>query len=136
MIARNDRGLTVNQWEESGPGKFRFPGNWFPFTEGKLPFPPFPFLHKRCEVIDLKYDLSWVKKSADYIVVNFKDYVPPAEDDGWLVAHASWKGEGLLVSNNGLDFCLSTPHLDKNPDRAIPVDWIKIKLKVLPIWER
>jgi hypothetical protein len=105
-------------------------GGYFSFTPDSF------FLPKRCEVVDLKYELSWVKENADYIIVNYEDYIPPVEDDGWLIAQAKWKKEDLFIKDNKLNFCLNAPHLDKEPEKTIPIDWIEIMVKVPPIWER
>jgi hypothetical protein len=106
-------------------------------SSGYLSFTPESFfLPKRCEVVDLKYDLLWALQDVDYIMVNYGDYLPPIEDDGWLVTRALWKTEDLYISNNKLSFCLSAPHLNREPARSVPVDWIKITIKTLPIWKR
>lgn len=96
------------------------------------------FLPKRCEVVDLEYDLSWVRENADYMIIDYKDYAPPVEDNGWLVAQATWKREDLFIEDNKLSFCFNVPQLGQTEeqDRNIPVDWIEIKLKILPIWGR
>lgn len=107
--------------------------------DGYLSFTPDSFfLPKRCEVLDLKYDLSWVRENADYIIIDYEDYVAPVEDDGWLVAQASWNVEDLFIKDNELSFCFSVPHLTQTEgqDKTIPIDWIEISLKILPIWER
>ncbi len=105
--------------------------------DGYLSFTPDSFfLPKRCKVVDLKYDLSWVNENSDYIIVNYGDYASPVKDDGWLIAQASWRRRDLYIESSKLSFCFNTPHLDKEPARAIPVDWIEIELKTLPIWER
>ncbi|GAJ10965.1 unnamed protein product, partial [marine sediment metagenome] len=82
-----------------------------------------------------KYDLPWALQNVDYIVVNYGDYLPPVEDDGWLVAGATWK-KNLFISNDKLSFCLNAPHLSKEPAKSVPVDWIEIELKVLPLHKR
>lgn len=106
--------------------------NYFSFTADSF------FLPKRCEVLDLKYDLSWARENVDYMIIDYKDYAPPVEDNGWLVAQASWKREGLFIKDNKLSFCFSVPHLaqTENQEKTVPVDWIEIRLKVLPIRER
>jgi hypothetical protein len=67
---------------------------------------------------------------------NHKSILQSSEDNGWLIARANWIKEDLFIDNNKLSFCLSTPHLKKQPDKVIPIDWIEISLKILPIWER
>ena len=106
--------------------------DYFSFTPDSF------FLPKRCEVLDLKYDLSWVRGNTDYMIVDYKDYAAPVEDNGWLVAQARWNGEDLLIKDNKLSFHFSVPHLDQvdNQEKVIPIDWIEIKLKILPLWER
>ena len=98
---------------------------------GYLSFTPDSFfLPERCEVIDLKYDLSWAQEHADYIIVNHKDYVEPIVDyDRWIFAQASWKADELLIEDNVLSFCLRVPHLKKEPEKTIPIDFIEIKVK-------
>jgi len=104
---------------------------------GYLSFTPTSFfLPKRCKVIDLKYDLAWSKENANYILVNYGDYTAPMEDDGWLVAQARWKRGDLFIEDNKLGFCFNSPHLNKEPEKVIPIDWIEIELKILPMWER
>jgi len=106
-------------------------------SKGYFSFTPDSFfLPQRCKVIDLKYDLSWLKDNADYILMSYGDYAPPVEDDGWLVAHTSWKREDLFIEDDKLSFCLSAPHLTKEPDKPVPVDWIEIHLKILPLFKR
>jgi hypothetical protein len=94
------------------------------------------FLPRRCEVVDLKYDMSWVNEKSDYVVVDYDNYVLPVEHDSWLIAQATWKREDLFIDNDKLGFCFNVPHLEKETDRAIPIDWIEITLKMPPIWER
>lgn len=108
-------------------------------SNGYLSFTPDSFfLPKRCEVVDLKYDLSWVREKVDYVIIDYRDYVPPVEDDGWMVAQASWEIEDLFIKDNKLSFHFSVPHFGQaeNQEKVIPVDWIEIKLRILPIWER
>jgi hypothetical protein len=93
------------------------------------------FLPKRCEVIELKCDLSWNLDNVDYILINTKDYVPPTIDDSWLIAQSSWDTESLFIDDNKLSFCFKIPHLESESGKSIPVDWIEIKVKSLPIWE-
>ena len=69
------------------------------------------FLPKRCEVVDLRYDLLWVEENVDYVVIDYKDYAAPVDDDGWLVAEASWKIKDLFIEDNKLSFCFNVPHL-------------------------
>jgi len=107
--------------------------------DGYLSFTPDSFfLPKRCEVVDLSYDLSWARENADYIIVNYGDYIAPAEDHGWMVAQASWNMEDLFVRDNKLNFCFNAPHLSQTDgqQKPIPIDWIEICLKIPPIWER
>jgi len=59
-----------------------------------------------------------------------------AETNGWLTAEVAWRAKELYISNNSLTFCLSAPHLTKEPDRTIPVDWVEIKLKIPPLYKR
>jgi len=96
------------------------------------------FLPKRCEVVDLKYDLSWARGNTDYMIIDYKDYIQPVEDNGWLVAQARWKREDIFIVDNKLSYHFNMPHLNQveNLEKVIPVDWITIKLKILPIWER
>ncbi len=107
-------------------------GGYFSFTADSF------FLPKRCEVLDLEYDLSWAMDNSDYVIINRQDYERPAEDDGWLVAHATWKAEDLFIDDNTLSFCLSVPHLSNVEDQedTIPVDWVSVRVKTLPVWER
>ena len=107
--------------------------------DGYLSFTPDSFfLPKRCGVVGLEYDLSWARENVDYMIIDYKDYVAPVEDDGWLVAQASWKIEDLFIEDNKLSFCFSVPHLSQTEgqEKTIPIDWIEITVKALPIWER
>ncbi|MCK4964777.1 MAG: hypothetical protein KAS54_06835 [Dehalococcoidia bacterium] len=105
VIARNDKGLSINQG---------------------------------CEVVDLKYDLSWVRENADYVIVDYADYMAPSQDDGWLIAQASWKREDLFIKDDKLSFCFNVPHLSgtEGQGKPVPIDWIEISLKIPHIWER
>lgn len=105
--------------------------------DGYLSFTPDSFfLPKRCEVLDLKYDLSWVRGNADYMIIDYKDYVAPVADNGWLVAQASWNIEDLFINDNKLGFCFNVPHLSQSEEKTIPVDWIEFRVTMLPVWER
>lgn len=86
----------------------------------------------------MKYDLSWARENVDYVIIDHKDYVAPVEDDGWLVAQTRWNREDLFIKDNKLSFCFSVPHLSQmeKQEKTIPIDWIEIELKILPIWER
>ena len=106
-------------------------------TQGYFAFTPESFfLPQRCEVVNWKNDLDWLKDNADYIVINFGDYTMPVEDNGWLIAQANWEVEDLFISDNKLYFCLKAPHLNEEPYRTIPVDWIEINLEIPPLNER
>jgi len=91
-----------------------------------------------CEVVDLKYDLSWARENADYVIVDYGDYIAPSQEDGWLIAQANWKREDLFIKDDKLRFCFRVPHLSQTEEqeRTIPIDWIEIRLKIPPIWER
>ena len=91
-----------------------------------------------CEVVELKYDLSWARGNADFMIIDYKDYVAPVEDDGWMVGQASWKMEDLFIKDNKLSFCFNLPHLSQTEEqeKTIPVDWIEIRLEIPHIWER
>jgi hypothetical protein len=107
-------------------------GNYFAFTPGSF------FIPKRCEVVSLKQDLSWLRENVDFVVVDYSDYREPADDNGWMIAKAEWKVEEVLVDDNKLNFCFNVPHLNKEQyqDRTIPIDWIEIKVNIPPIWKR
>jgi hypothetical protein len=106
-------------------------------SAGFLAFSPESyFLPKRCEVIDLKYDLSWLVNNVDYIVINAAGYAMPEEDGGWLIAQTEWQREDLYFIDNKLSFCFNVPHLTEEPDRTIPIDRIEISLEILPFWKR
>lgn len=94
------------------------------------------FLPKRCEVVDIKSDMSWLVENVDYIVINNAGYVPPENDAGWLIARTEWQREDLYLIENKLSFCLNVPHLAKEPDRTIRIDRIEIILEILPWWDR
>lgn len=98
---------------------------------GYISFTPSSFfLPERCEVIDLKYDLSFVQEHADYIILNLQDYLEPIVDyEQWIFAQASWKADGLFIEDNVLRFCLRVPHLKKEPEKTIPIDFIEITVK-------
>jgi hypothetical protein len=64
-----------------------------------------------------------------------KDTLQTSGDD-WVTSQANWKRKDIFVSNNKLSFCFDTSFLAKQPDKSIPIDWIEIHFKVLPIWER
>ncbi len=91
-----------------------------------------------CEVVDLKYDISWARGNTDFVIVDYGDYVAPSQDDGWLIAQASWKGEDLFIEDDRLSFCFKVLHLGltEEQEKTIPIDWIEIRLKISPIWER
>ena len=91
-----------------------------------------------CEVVDLKYDLSWARENADYVIVDYGDYIAPSQDDGWLIAQASWKREDLFIKDDKLSFCFNVPHLSgtEGQGKPVPIDWIEISLKIPHIWER
>ncbi len=91
-----------------------------------------------CKVVDLKYDLSWARANADYVIVDYGDYIAPSQDDGWMTAQASWKREDLFIKDDKLSFCFRAPHLSQTEEqeRTIPIDWIEIRLKIPPVWER
>jgi hypothetical protein len=106
-------------------------------SAGFLAFSPESyFLPKRCELVDLKYYLSWLVDNVDYIVINAADYIMPEEDAGWLIAQTEWQREDLYLIDNKLSFCFNVPHLTEEPDRSIPIDRIEIRLEILPIWKR
>lgn len=136
----NELATEFNTILESGAHQLILPKqDMYIESSGYLSFTPGSFfLPKRCEVVDLKYDLAWVRENIDYMIVDYKDYVAPVENDGWMVAQASWKKEELFIKGNKLRFRFSVPHLDQTEtkDRTILVDWIEVSLKVLPIWER
>lgn len=76
----------------------------------------------------------------DYVAIDLGTwkYVPPADDGGWLVGQAAWDGRDVYVEGNTLSFCLSAPTLEGSKDEEdwIPIDWIEIKLTILPLWQR
>jgi hypothetical protein len=129
---------TYNTGVETGSYQLMAPKQDIIITcNGYLAFTPDSyFLPKRCEVINLEYDFPWALENTDYIVMDYGDYVPPIEDDGWLVAGAKWKREDLFISDDRLSFCFSAPHLDKDLNKSVPVDWIEINIKVLPLNRR
>ena len=88
--------------------------------------------------MDLKYDLSWARQKTDYMIIDYKDYITPVDDDGWLIAQASWKREDLFIKDDRLRFCFRVPHLSRTEEqeKTIPVDWIEIRLEIPHIWER
>jgi len=100
-------------------------------SAGYVSFTPSSFfLPERCEVIDLKYDLSFTQEHADYIILNHQDYLEPIVDyDQWIFAQVSWKADELLIEDNVLSFCLRVPHLGKEPEITIPIDFIEITVK-------
>jgi len=95
-------------------------------------------INQSCEVVDLKYDPSWARENADYVIVDYGDYIAPSQDDGWLIAQASWKREDLFIKDDRLRFCFRVPHLSRTEEqeKTIPVDWIEIRLEIPHIWER
>lgn len=108
-------------------------------SEGYFSFTPDSFfLPQRCKVIDLKYDLAWLRESTDYLIVNYRDYITPVEDNGWYVAEATWNKEDLFIEDDKLSFCFNVPHLSITEEsmRVIPIDWIEINVKILPIYKR
>ncbi|MDP2729990.1 MAG: hypothetical protein Q8O55_05865 [Dehalococcoidales bacterium] len=107
-------------------------------TKGYFSFTPESFfLPQRSTVVNLEYDMTWLKENVDYVVIDRRNYVPSAVDTGgWLVGQTSWKTRGLYITNDRLSFSLNVPHLEAQPDRAIAIDWIEITLKIPPIWER
>ena len=94
------------------------------------------FLPKRCEVVDIKYDMSWLVENVDYIVINNVSYITPENDAGWLTARTEWQREDLYLIENKLSFCLNVPHLAEEPERTIRIDRIEISLEILPLWNR
>lgn len=107
-------------------------------SKGYFSFTPESFfLPQRYSVVDLKYDMTWLKQNVDYVVMNYKDYMPPVDNiDGWLVSQTSWQTKDLFINNNKLSFCFNVPHLDAQPENVVPVDWIEIILKIQPVWKR
>jgi hypothetical protein len=50
----------------------------------------------------------------------------------------TWNKEDLFIKANKLSFCFNVPHLSipEESERTIPIDWIEINVKILPIYER
>lgn len=93
------------------------------------------FFPRRCEVVELRYDMSWLMENVDYVVINYSGYTAPEKGDGWLVARTEWQLEELHLIDNKLSFCLNAPHLAEEPARTIRIDRIDIALGILPWWE-
>jgi hypothetical protein len=106
-------------------------------STGFLSFTPESyFLPRRCEVVDLKHDMSWLIENVDYVVLNTADYITPVNDTGWLIGQTEWQLVDLYLIDNTLSLCLNVPHLAREPERTIGIDWIEIKLEILPLWDR
>jgi hypothetical protein len=108
-------------------------------TNGYLSFTPDSwFLPKRCTVLALKYDLSWVQENVDYAIINFRDYVPPAEDGGWMVAQADWTRGDLQLDGERLTLRLGVLNADGSDvlETDIPLDSIEVGLDIAPLWQR
>ena len=65
--------------------------------------------------------------------IDHKDIIQSAEDNNWLIAEANWRTEDLFIDNDKLSFCFNVPHLKNQPDKPIPIDWIKITVNVPPL---
>ena len=108
-------------------------------TNGYLSFTPDSwFLPKRCTVVGLKYDLSWVEENVDYAIINFRDYVPPAEDGGWMVAQTDWTRGDLHLDGERLTFRLGVLDADGSDvlETGIPLDSVTVGLDIAPLWQR
>jgi len=106
-------------------------------STGFLAFTPTSyFLPRKCEVVELQHDMSWLVENVDYIVLNRADYITPENDDGWLIARTKWQLEDLYLIDNTLSLCLNVPHLARQPERTIRIDWIEIDMEISPLWDR
>jgi hypothetical protein len=96
------------------------------------------FYPQRCEIIDLQYDMSWIQSNVDYVVMDYGDYMVPANDQGWLIGRAEWDAQDLDIVDNKLTFCINVPHLAQAAwqNSTVSIDWINIKLKAEPFWRR
>jgi len=106
---------------------------------GYLSFTPDSFFYpQRCKVIDLQYDMSWIQKNVDYVVMDYGGYMVPANDQGWLIGRVQWDAEDLDIVDNKLTFCINVPHLAQTAyaNSTVSIDWINIKLKAEPFWRR
>jgi len=62
--------------------------------------------------------------------IDHKDIIQSAEGNSWLIAEVNWRIENLFIDNDKLSFCFNVPHLKDQPDKSIPIDWIKITVNV------
>ena len=106
-------------------------------TPGYFSFSPESyFLPRRCELVSMRYDIDWLLKNTDYLIINTEDYSAPVNDEGWLIAETQWWVNDLYIINDSLRFSLNVPHIASNPEYPIAVDRIDIILEIEPIWKR
>jgi hypothetical protein len=107
--------------------------------EGYLSFTPESFFYpQRCEIIDLQYNMNWIRSNVDYVVMDYGHYMVPLFDGGWLIGRATWEADDLDIVDNKLTFCINAPYLTQSAyaDSTVSIDWINIKLIAEPFWRR
>jgi len=94
--------------------------NYVSFTKDSY-FEPFEY-----RVIGLD-DIESVKENADYILT---DYMPPVEDNGWLIGTAEFDAKDLYIKDNKLSIILNAKHLGNSvyENYTIPVDYINVSI--------
>jgi len=108
-------------------------------SDGYFAFSPQHFfIPKKCEVLDLKYDLDWILSNGDYIVIDYGDYREPEVDGQWLIATAKWNREDVNIIGNKLNFSFNAPHFnnDEFEHMTIPIDWVEIQVSTPSILGR
>jgi len=94
---------------------------FFSFSEYSW-FNPF-----RWENTELREDVTYLEKNADYVLVEYK----PVSDlgNGWKLAETSFGIEDVFIKDDKLSLLLNAPHLAENKDETnkmhISIDWIK-----------
>ena len=106
--------------------------NYISFTPGSF------FIPRKCEVVDLGNDLDWILQNADFVLLDYSNYIEPVDDGEWIITSAVWNVEDIYVFNNKLNFCFNVPHLNDEAysDRSIPIDWIEVKVTTSSLWNR
>ncbi len=82
-----------------------------------------------------KFTITKNIAEADYIITN---YIPPIEDNGWLISTVKFNLSDLYIKDNKLNVLINIPHLAKNETKnyTIPIDYIELEYYKKPLFSR
>lgn len=75
-------------------------------------------------------------KNYDYVILNTINYESPMREGDWLIGLASFDLGEAFIKDGKLSFLITTPHLSKDKNYSIPIDYINITVNKDGIFQR